>query len=54
MTKRLKGHNQKRKTMKEHIITFVIVIVAVLAAQFLATKVLHLNTYDEYEEFEGN
>ena len=37
--------------MKEHVITFVIVVVAVIAAQYLATKVLKLNSFeDEYEE----
>jgi hypothetical protein len=36
--------------MKEHVIMFVIVVVAVITAQFLATKVLKLNSFeDEYE-----
>lgn len=36
----------------EYLITFVIVVLGVIAAMWLSTKVLKLNNYDEYEALE--
>jgi len=39
--------------MKQHLMTLAIVIVGVIIAHFIASRVPFLNSYESYESYEG-